>query len=170
MREACIRAWRLEDAPELALVLNNPNIQDRLRDGIPYPYTAADAKAYISDMLQVQDNTVVAFAILSDEHVVGSIAAFRQGNIHSHSAEVGYYLAESHWGLGLGTSALRQLCEYLFRETDVIRIFAEPFSENMASCRILEKVGFQYEGTMRRHAVKNGYILDMKLYSLLQIE
>ncbi len=47
-------------------------------------------------------------------------------------------------------------------------IFAEPFAQNMRSCRVLEKAGFQYEGTLHNHAVKNGRILDMKMYALLK--
>lgn len=52
----------------------------------------------------------------------------------------------------------------------VIRIYAEPFAYNIASCRVLEKAGFQYEGTLRSNAVKNGKDIDMKMYSLLKTE
>ena len=41
---------------------------------------------------------------------------------------------------------------------------------NAASCRVLEKAGFQYEGTLRSNAVKNGKVIDMKMYSLLKTE
>ncbi len=68
------------------------------------------------------------------------------------------------------TVAVRQICEYVFRESDIIRIYAEPFVYNIASCRVLEKVGFQYEGTLRSNAVKNGKVMDMKMYSLLKEE
>lgn len=50
----------------------------------------------------------------------------------------------------------------------IIRIYAEPFAYNTASCRVLEKAGFQYEGTLRKNAVKNGEVIDMKMYSLLK--
>ena len=56
----------------------------------------------------------------------------------------------------------------LFENTDVLRIFAEPFAENAASCRVLEKAGFQLEGVLRRNAVKNGQVRDMRLYSLVR--
>lgn len=68
------------------------------------------------------------------------------------------------------TEAVRQICEYVFDKSDIIRIYAEPFEYNIASCRVLEKVGFQYEGTLRNNAVKNGKIIDMKMYSLLKAE
>lgn len=55
-----------------------------------------------------------------------------------------------------------------FCMSDIIRIYAEPFAYNTASCRVLEKSGFQYEGTLRKNAVKNGKVLDMKLYSKIR--
>ena len=78
---------------------------------------------------------------------------------------MGYYIAEPFWGKGLGTSAVKQTCTYIFEHTDIIRIFAEPFAYNTASCRILEKGGFTCEGTLRKNAVKNGQIIDMEMYS-----
>ena len=63
---------------------------------------------------------------------------------------------------------MRQICRFAFENTDVLRIFAEPFAENAASCRVLEKAGFQLEGVLRRHAVKNGQGRDMRLYSLVR--
>lgn len=53
---------------------------------------------------------------------------------------------------------------------DIIRIYAEPFAYNAASCRVLEKAGFQYEGTLRNNAVKNGKVIDIKMYFLLKAE
>lgn len=50
----------------------------------------------------------------------------------------------------------------------MIHIFAEPFAYNIASCRILEKNGFLCEGTLRCNAVKNGKIVDMKMYALVK--
>ena len=65
---------------------------------------------------------------------------------------------------------MTQVCTYIFENTDIIRIFAEPFAYNTASCRVLEKVGFQFEGLLRSNAVKNGKVIDMKMYSLLREE
>ena len=68
------------------------------------------------------------------------------------------------------TEAVKQICRYVFDKSDIVRIYAEPFAHNAASCRVLEKAGFQYEGTLRHNAVKNGNILDMKMYSLLKTD
>lgn len=163
-----IRKWELSDARDLSIALSNRKIQDNLRDGLPYPYTEEDGAAFISDMLSADENETFAFAITVDGKVIGSIGVFRQGNIHRQTAELGYYIAEEYWGRGIMTEAVKQICEYVFSKSDIIRIYAEPFAYNAASCRVLEKAGFQYEGMLRNNAVKNGKVIDMKMYSLLK--
>ena len=165
-----IRKWELSDAKDLAAALSNKKVQDNLRDGLPYPYTEQDGKEFISAMLSADENETFAFAITVDNMVLGSIGIFRQGNIHRQTAELGYYIAEEYWGKGIMTEAVKQICEYVFANSDIIRIYAEPFAYNIASCRVLEKVGFQYEGTLRSNAVKNGKVIDMKMYSLIKEE
>ena len=163
--EIQIRKWMLTDAKDLAAALSNKKILDNLRDGLPYPYTEKDGRDFIAAMLAADEDETFAFAVTVDSKVIGSIGAFRQGNVHRQTAELGYYIAEEYWGKGIMTEAVKQLCDYVFSHTDIIRIFAEPFALNSASCRVLEKAGFQYEGTLRSNAVKNGKVLDMKLYA-----
>ena len=102
--------------------------------------------------------------------VIGSIALYRGVNVHFRTAELGYYLGRAFWGRGYATRAVRQACSRVFADTDILRIYAEPFARNAASCRVLEKAGFQLEGTLRKNAVKNGEVLDMKLYALVREE
>ena len=165
-----IRKWKAEDKTALADALSNRNILDNLRDGLPYPYTEADAAEYITAMLSADPNDAFAYAVLADGKVVGSIGAFRQSNIHARTAELGYYLAEEYWGRGIMTQAVKLLCGKIFDETDILRIFAEPFARNLPSCRVLEKAGFVREGILRENAVKNGKTEDMVMYSLLLSE
>lgn len=163
-----IRKWKLSDAANLAAALSNKKVQDNLRDGLPYPYTEQDGIDFISAMLSADKNDTFAFAVTIDDKAIGSIGVFRQINIHRLTAELGYYIAEEYWGKGIMTEAVKQICEYVFSMSDIIRIYAEPFAYNTASCRVLEKSGFQYEGTLRKNAVKNRKVLDMKMYSLLK--
>ena len=163
-----IRKWKLTDASDLASALSNKHIQDNLRDGLPYPYTEKDGMDYISAMLSANENDTFAFAIIVDNKVIGSIGVFRQENIHRQTAELGYYIAEEYWGKGIMTEAVKQICDYVFEKSDIIRIYAEPFSYNRASCRVLEKAGFQYEGTLRSNAVKGGKVIDMKMYARIK--
>lgn len=168
--DCTIRKWQIDDQYDLATILNNQKIMNHLRDGLPYPYTVEDAKEYISSMLQANQEKIFAFAISVDEHVIGSISVTRLDNIHYCTGELGYYIGEDYWGKGYATSAVKQVCQYVFEHSDIIRIFAEPFAYNTASCRVLEKAGFIYEGTLHKNAIKNRQVQDMKMYALLRKE
>ena len=61
--ECIIREWKIEDAAGLAEMLNNKNILNNLRDGLPYPYTKSDAEEYIMSMLSADKTKTFAFAI-----------------------------------------------------------------------------------------------------------
>ena len=163
-----IRQWRVEDAESLSELLNNKNILNNLRDGLPFPYEINHALYYINEMINADKNSTFAFAIIYDNNLVGSVGIFRQSNIHSKTAELGYYIGEQYWNKGIATEAVKKSCDYVFENTDIIRIFAEPFSRNTASCRVLEKAGFTCEGVLRANAVKNGIIEDMKMYAKIK--
>ena len=163
-----MRQWQSSDAEALTNIINNTKILNNLRDGIPYPYTIENAKEFIAQTLNAEKNSQYAWAVLANGKVIGSIGVFRKDNIHYRTAELGYYIAEGYWGMGIMTSVLKNVCKFIFENTDIIRIFAEPFAHNTASCRALEKAGFALEGVLRQNAVKNGKILDMKMYSIVK--
>jgi RimJ/RimL family protein N-acetyltransferase len=166
--DVTLRNWKIEDALDLATLLNNKKIQDNLRDGLPYPYTEKDAEDFINFVLHAEKEMQYIFAICYDKKAVGCIGVHRKDNIHRLTGELGYYIAEPFWGKGITTEAVRQICDYVFENTDIVRIFAEPYVTNEASWRVLEKAGFQFEGTLRKNAIKNGQLLDMKLYSRIK--
>ena len=139
-----IRPWRMSDAMDLAAALSDPAILNNLRDGLPYPYTEKDAEDYITAMLCADKSAVFAYAICLEDRAVGSIGAFRQTNIHFRTAELGYYLAREYWGRGIVTEAVRQLCERVFAQTDILRIYAEPFSDNVGSRPLIGACGAFY--------------------------
>ena len=63
------------------------------------------------------------------------------------SAEMGYWLGEPYWGRGLTTRAVLATSEWAFGYYKLTRIFAMAFSHNVGSMRVLEKAGFEREGS-----------------------
>lgn len=86
----------------------------------------------------------------------------------SHRANIGYWLAKPYWGRGLMTEAVRRYTDYAFEQLEVVRLTAEVFTWNDASRRVLEKVGFRQEGYFRKHREKEGSLVDVLYYGLLQ--
>ena len=164
-----IRKWDLSDAPQLATFANNKNIAANLRDAFPYPYTLKDANNYIQAAIK-DDPSARLFAIDLDGLAIGSIGAIFKDDVYRMNVEIGYWLAEEFWGKGIATASISLIVRYIFDNFDTIRIYAEAFSDNIASHRSLEKAGFRKEGVFKKNIVKNGIIKDSVLYALLREE
>ena len=83
---------------------------------------------------------------------------------------VGFGVVPSDRCKGYATEATIIIVDYLFLTNDSVRVQADTGTENKASQRVLEKVGFQEEGTIRRHFFSTGKWRDSFLYSILREE
>ena len=86
------------------------------------------------------------------------------------SASLGYCLDEPAWGHGYATEAAGALLQWSFDTLDLNRVQAETDTRNAASARVLEKLGFVREGTLREDCVVNGDVSDSWVYGLLRRE
>jgi [ribosomal protein S5]-alanine N-acetyltransferase len=69
---------------------------------------------------------------------------------HHHRAELGYVLARPYWNQGLITEALQPIIDWALTQPNIYRVWAVCDYENLASARVMEKVGMTYEGILRR--------------------
>lgn len=106
-------------------------------------------------------------------HVIGSVGLhkdWRRRDIPD-SRELGYALGEKSWGLGYATEACREAIRYAFEELGCEVIAACHFPTNQESRRVIKKLGFVYEGTLRRsRRLPDGTSADLVTYSLLREE
>ncbi|MFE1464419.1 GNAT family N-acetyltransferase [Streptomyces nigra] len=86
------------------------------------------------------------------------------------SASLGYVLGDAMWGHGYATEAAHALLRWAFEALDLNRVQAEADTRNAASARVLEKMGFVREGTLREDCVVNGDVSDSWVYGLLRRE
>jgi RimJ/RimL family protein N-acetyltransferase len=125
--------------------INNINIVSRT-GRIPYPYTIKDADAYLSTVLEgylAQVPNQVAFAIVLDNEVIGSVSVFKKDD---NSGIIGYWLAEQHWGKGIATRAAKSAIDTAFSDMKLSRICGRAFVDNEASQKVMLKLGFKYTG------------------------
>lgn len=162
-----IRSWRREDAPALSRHADSRRIWRNVRDHFPNPYTLADADLWIERILGAgQPET--QFAIEVDGEAAGGVGVFLQEDVARRSAEVGYWLGETHCGRGIMTDVVRSFTAYAFGAYDLLRVYALVFEWNAASCRVLEKSGYTLEGRLRRAVVKDGHVLDQFVYAVVR--
>jgi [ribosomal protein S5]-alanine N-acetyltransferase len=98
--------------------------------------------------------------------LIGSVGF--DGLTKGHRAEIGYWLAKDWWGRGIMTAVVGRACEYAFAEWKLVRITAHVFESNIASARVLEKNGFEFEGLLRKHHLKDGTFLNSRLFALVR--
>ena len=83
---------------------------------------------------------------------------------------IGYQVVPGQRGRGYGTEAVQLIVDYLFLHKDIGRIQAETHPANDASRRVLEKVGFTFEGRLRRSFFSRGEWRDTAMHSILREE
>jgi ribosomal-protein-alanine N-acetyltransferase len=118
-----------------------------------------------------EEGTGVRLAIdrISDDAFLGWCSLTRW-NPDYRSASLGYCLDEPAWGRGHATEAARALLQWAFDTLDLNRVQAETDTRNAGSARVLEKLGFTREGTLREDCVVNGDVSDSWVYGLLRRE
>jgi RimJ/RimL family protein N-acetyltransferase len=161
---------RPADKPALVKQLNDKEIYDRtLR--IPYPYTDTHAEEWLALVAKItqEQGRPVQWAIRNaEDHLIGACGFndFQMGK--SHRAEIGYWLARQWRCQGIMTAVVQRMCQYAFEEFGLVKIIAHVNATNPASARVLEKCGFQEEGFLRKHFLKDGQFLDARLFGLLR--
>jgi [ribosomal protein S5]-alanine N-acetyltransferase len=98
--------------------------------------------------------------------LIGHLALHWSGP-EKHILELGYVLGRAHWGQGYAVEAASALLGWALRERGVLRLQARCFTENPASARVLEKLGFVREGLLRGRGIKAGQLVDQYVYGLV---
>lgn len=138
-----LRPMAMSDAAAVAAKLNNFEISKWLTI-VPYPYTYADAVWFIEENLA---GRALSWSIFADDVLIGNIGI---------GAELGYWLAPDAWGRGFATEAGRAVINHVFSDQKRHVFGSSHFVENMASRRVLEKLGFEDIGGHVHYSVARG--------------
>ena len=93
--------------------------------------------------------------------------------VHFHRAEVGFALGSRFWGEGYMPEAMKRVCEAAFEDERIARVQALCDEENTQSSRVLQKVGLQYEGRLRRyghHPNRSPVPRDCAMYAIVRAD
>jgi len=135
----------------------------------------ADRQAAVNLIAKIQEDLnrrVIlkwGIALRTDNQLIGSLTLFNLDFNHRR-AEIGYALGREHWGQGYMNEALQALLAYAFETLDLHRIEADIDPRNEASCKLVERVGFQREGLLRQRWRVADEVTDSAMYGLLRAE
>ncbi|MDR7191689.1 GNAT family N-acetyltransferase [Luteimonas terrae] len=158
-----LRRWRADDLDVLLRHADDPAVVRGLSHRFPTPYTRADGEAFLAG--RVVDFNDPVFAIEVDGAACGGIGARPGVGERAHSAELGYWLGQAHWGRGLMTRAVGLYTAWVFDALRLHRLQATVLDFNTGSARVLDKNGFLDEGRMRHAVIKDGRLFDLRLFA-----
>ena len=158
-----LRPFKMSDAPEVAEQANNKEIAKYV-GSLPYPYKLKDAKNWLKIVTAEKykkEPGQFDFAIVINGKVAGSISL--NSVKYGHKAEIGYWLGKDFRGGGVMSEAIKQVCKFGFDQLKLKRIYARVHVDNESSRRVLEKNGFETEGTMKKEAKRGNKYVDSYL-------
>ncbi|KAK2980614.1 hypothetical protein RJ640_011422 [Escallonia rubra] len=110
-------------------------------------------------------------SICLDGKSIGYVSVKPESGNDRHRAHVSYALSVEYWGRGIVTMAMKMAISVVFKEFPyLVRLEALVEEDNKGSQRVLEKVGFQKEGFLRKYGFNKGEIRDMIMYSFLSTD
>ena len=134
-----------------------------MRGTFPQPYTEEYARTWVRHVKSMKQKA--ALLLIFKENALGDIGFVILTDIHCHTAEIGFWMSEEHWGKGVMSNAVNALCHYIFHTHDIVRINADVQSVNYGSRRVLEKCGFELEATLKHHIYKHNQFCDQWVFA-----
>jgi len=163
-----LRPFTDADADALFALQSNAHVL-RYWDSPPWREPARAERFIASCRQMADDGTGARLAIdrESDRAFIGWCSLTRW-NPEFRSASLTYCLDDAAWGQGFATEAVRTLLHWAYDTLDLNRVQAETDTRNLASARVLEKLGFVREGTLREDCIVNGEVSDSWVFGLIR--
>ena len=161
------RFWR-DSAPTRAYTRGRSVSRD---DALPIPGTALDFGAYVADLhRQARAGTALPLLVFYRGQMVGQLTIFSITYGSAMSATLGYRIAREFAGRGIIPTAVCLATDYCFKQLGLHRMAINLRPENVASKRVVEKLGFRYEGLRRQYLHIAGAWADHLSYALTSDE
>ncbi|GKX66087.1 GNAT family N-acetyltransferase [Inconstantimicrobium mannanitabidum] len=163
-----LRGWKLEDLDDFYQYAKNPKV------GPNAGWAPHESKETTLSILNsfIEKQQVWAIQDKESGSVIGSIGLHDDHKRSDTGAKMlGYVLSEDYWGKGIMPEAVQEILKYAFEEANVQLISVYHYDFNTTSKRVIEKVGFKFEGILRAASKRyDGKIFDDYCYSMLRQE
>ena len=165
-----LRPFDDTDSDDLYALMSDADVL-RYWDSSPWTDPARAQKFIERCRAMADDESGVrpAVELVEDGSFIGWVT-FTDWDPDFRSAELGYVLTRSAWGHGYATEAARAVLTWAYDALPLNRVQSQADTRNPASARVLEKLGFVHEGTLRQDCIVDGVVSDSWVYGLLRTE
>lgn len=159
-----LRPFRADDVDDVFSFSSDPEWGRYIE--VPVPFSRRDAEEFVAGAVLPDVGGKLRWAIVHEAHVSGFLNLMPSAG----AAEIGCGIARPLWGKGLATEGVAAVIEHGFQALGLGRIYAYAVVDNEASWRVMEKLGMQREGILRRRRMIRGEYVDDVLYEALRDE
>lgn len=153
-----------EDAERVFQWMSDPEVCKYERWS-PHP-SIEFTRGYIIEVFdEYKSDLTYQWGIQFGDDLIGSVCIVNVSN-YDQKATLGYCLAKEYWSKGYTTEAVKAVIDYIFLEIGLNRIEASHSVNNIASGRVLEKVGMVLEGYAKDYYFCNSGFQDSKLWAI----
>ncbi|MGG3306668.1 GNAT family protein [Paenibacillus lautus] len=162
-----LRKVKMSDSTSLFKIWSDPNVTKFMNINCFTDENQAKDMIKLLDEL-FQENKAIRFSIIEFEsnEIIGS-CGYDSLDFENAKAEIGFDISRAFWGKGYASEAIRSLLDYGFSTLKLNRIEAQVEPENVNSIKVLQKLNFTFEGTLRQYERVNGKFKDLSIYSKL---
>ncbi|PFF64721.1 GNAT family N-acetyltransferase [Bacillus thuringiensis] len=150
--------FKIWSDPDVTKFMNISNFTDESQ--------AKDMIQFLNEL--AQNNKAIRFTIIEKEsnHIIGS-CGYNSLDFENSKTEIGYDISKKFWGKGYAPEAISSLLDYAFTHLKLYRVEAKVEPANVNSIKVLEKLNFTFEGTLRKSEKSAGKLIDLNIYSKL---
>ena len=159
-----LRAPEMADTNAIAHLANNMNVAAMV-SRMPHPYTTKDAENFVARVASgAMGKCVYAVTFGETKQFMGACGL--EAHDTGRGLELGYWIGEPYWNRGFATEAAQTLIDFGFRHFDVDFIDARCRVMNIASRRVIQKCGFQFQGTGMAGSLALGGMVAVEWFRL----
>lgn len=168
--KALLRKLKKEDAAGMLEWMHDPEVQKGLRMNAAEK-TEEDAVKFIERAVtEPIEGGSVHFAIVDEYDQYEGTISLKNFSLQARNAEYAICLRSSAQHKGVAAQATKEILKLAFEKYKLERVYLSVLSDNIKALQMYEKVGFIYEGELRRHLFINGEYKNLKCYSMLKEE
>lgn len=162
-----LRKMKISDSSSLFKIWSDPDVIKYMNICCFTNENQAKEMINLLDDLS-QERKAIRFSIIKKEsnEIIGS-CGYNDLDFENGKAEIGYDIAKSFWGRGYATEAISSLIEHGFSSLKLNRIEARVDPRNVNSMKLLQKLNFTFEGTLRQYERVDEKFNDLSIYSKL---
>lgn len=162
-----LRRIQLSDKKVITNLANNPAVAATTMR-MPYPCSVEYIESWIRKDRQLggKDSGFFVISLKDSNEIIGVVGL--EVEQENERGELGYWLGLDYWNRGYCTEAAKAMLDYGFNTLNLNRIWTFYIEGNNASGKVLEKIGMQHEGTLKKHIKKNGVFKDLEYYGKIK--